>query len=206
MRKPPPIPSPPPDPTSPPPYVLTTPYSSVYSSYEHSASHTSPAALAANPSLAQLPTDIVIELLFAVALLCIGIVLASPDLRPIQWSVWAEQIERDDRRPKDRRAYKEDGQLVVNPYRWLEERRGFVDVRVSCFLIAGSPHGIYRIERQRDVTNTSGRHNAKNSQTGYGMVLGLRSEAVASWTRSIACSATLYKSGRDPYTTQRYPY
>jgi hypothetical protein len=79
--------------------------------------------------LASLPTDIVIEILLSVSLLCVGIVLASPPLRPIEWRVWAEQVEKDERRPKGQRQFEPDGGVVpINPYRWLEERKGFWDV------------------------------------------------------------------------------
>ena len=101
----------------------------MYSAYEHSLSH-SPSDLDIKPDLASLPTDIVIETIFSVSLLCVGIVLASPPLRPIEWRVWAEQVEKDERRPKGQRLFESDGGVVpINPYRWLEERKGFWDVK-----------------------------------------------------------------------------
>lgn len=109
---------------------LLTETTRVYSAYEHSLSHSSPSDLDIKSDLASLPTDIVIETLFSVSLLCVGIVLASPSLRPIEWRVWAEQVEKDERRPKGQRQFENDGGVVpINPYRWLEERKGFWDVR-----------------------------------------------------------------------------
>lgn len=58
-----------------------------------------------------------IEALVALVLLSIGLVLGAEQLKPISWSVWAGQIE------------KEGGGR--NPYRKLEERPGFMDIRVS---------------------------------------------------------------------------
>jgi hypothetical protein len=52
----------------------------------------------------------------------IGLVLGAEKLMPITWSAWAGQIER------------EGG--ARNPYRGLEERVGFWDVRVSFLLLA----------------------------------------------------------------------
>lgn len=58
-----------------------------------------------------------IEALVALVLVSIGLVLGAEQLKPISWSVWAGQIE------------KEGG--MRNPYRKLEERPGFMDIRVS---------------------------------------------------------------------------
>lgn len=65
-----------------------------------------------------MPLDITIETLVAVVLVSTGIVLGAEKLKPISWSAWAGQIE------------KEGGSR--NPYRGVEERLGFWDVRV-CF-------------------------------------------------------------------------
>lgn len=64
-----------------------------------------------------LPLDITIETLVAVVLVSIGLVLGAEKLKPITWSAWAGQIEREGGRK--------------NPYRGLEQRIGFWDVRVS---------------------------------------------------------------------------
>jgi hypothetical protein len=102
----------------------------VYSSYEHSLTHATPSGTA--DSLYVLPTDIILETLFSTTLLCIGIVLGSPSLRPIEWRVWAHEASLDDRRPPGKRAFERqgDGGMIGNPFRFLEdgERMGFVDV------------------------------------------------------------------------------
>lgn len=60
-------------------------------------------------------------------LLCVGVVLASQPLKPIQWSIWAGQLEQS----KIAREMKEVGVGGGNPYAGLEERAGFWDVRGS---------------------------------------------------------------------------
>ena len=59
----------------------------------------------------------------------VGLVLASPNLRPIQWRVWAGKIEREGQEG----FLKSNGELekdyVGNPFRLLETRPGFVDIR-----------------------------------------------------------------------------
>ena len=110
-------------------FVLNLPLtilpSSVYSAHEHSSLHSTHASLSiasASPT-AQLPLDIILELLVSMLIVCIGVVLAAPALRPIRWSVWAGKVEKDERRgPGDGNG---------NPFCGLEERRGFLDVRVS---------------------------------------------------------------------------
>ncbi|THC97537.1 hypothetical protein EYZ11_002960 [Aspergillus tanneri] len=64
-----------------------------------------------------LPLDIVIEALVSLVIVSVGLVLGAPKLKPISWSEWAGQIER------------EGG--VRNPYRMLEERYSFWDVRAK---------------------------------------------------------------------------
>jgi hypothetical protein len=103
---------------------------SVYSAYEHSllASASSSPTLRlpteAEPKL-NLPIDIALETLFSVLLLCVGVVLSSPDLKPIQWSAWAGNLERS----KEARVLVEAGVAPGNPYAQLEDRPGFWDPR-----------------------------------------------------------------------------
>jgi membrane magnesium transporter 1 len=103
---------------------------SIYSAHEHTSLFTpSASSSAASFEDHALPIDIVIELLVSVLLVSVGVVLASPQLRPIQWARWAGEIEKN--LPKE-----EDGELRnVNPYAIFDERKGFWDVRVSLFLI-----------------------------------------------------------------------
>ncbi|KAF2496360.1 hypothetical protein BU16DRAFT_375334 [Lophium mytilinum] len=87
----------------------------VYSAHEHSLL----------PTTAALPLDITIELLAAVLLLCIGIVLASPDLKPIKWSVWGGKLSRE-----EHKAAEKAGDVTErDPYEQLDVRRGFLDIR-----------------------------------------------------------------------------
>lgn len=62
-------------------------------------------------------------------MICFGLVLNSPDLRPIQWRVWAGMIEREG----EKGYVNGDGVVakdyVGNPFRTLESRPGFVDIR-----------------------------------------------------------------------------
>lgn len=61
------------------------------------------------------------EALISVFLLCVGVVLnSSQELKPISWSVWSGQLERE---------------RGGGPYSYLEERLGFLDIRVSAIMI-----------------------------------------------------------------------
>jgi membrane magnesium transporter 1 len=55
---------------------------------------------------------------------CVGLVLGTPALRPIQWREWAGKIERE-----GSAAGAGDTDYVGNPFRLLETRPGFVDIR-----------------------------------------------------------------------------
>ncbi|PNS19010.1 Exocyst complex component sec10 [Sphaceloma murrayae] len=74
-----------------------------------------------------LPLDVTIETLFSVFLLCLGIVLGAPDLKPIQWRVWAGKIEKEKQKPLKNL---DDG-FGGNPYLALEQRAGFLDIRAE---------------------------------------------------------------------------
>ncbi|KAI9759031.1 MAG: hypothetical protein M4579_002620 [Chaenotheca gracillima] len=109
--------------------TATTSTTPILTSSNSSSTPTDPLASAANTA-ATLPLDIILETLISVLLLCAGIVMASPALRPINWRVWAGRIEREgvglDGEPG------KDGQAQgVNPFRALEERVGFWDVRAK---------------------------------------------------------------------------
>ena len=65
--------------------------------------------------------DITLETLVAVVLVSIGLVAGTEKLKPISWSVWAGEIE------------KEGG--AENPFRGLEDRIGFWNVRVRNFFV-----------------------------------------------------------------------
>ncbi|KAJ9668625.1 hypothetical protein H2201_001267 [Coniosporium apollinis] len=108
----------------------------VYSAHEHSALHAAaPSASSQTPSAAALPLDITLETLASVLFVCAGLVLGSPALRPIQWSEWAGEVEQEEGRNRQGRGKvgMKEGEVVGNPFRVLEERPGFLDVRVSGF-------------------------------------------------------------------------
>lgn len=70
------------------------------------------------------------EALISTLLLLFGIVLGSPALRPIEWATWANQAEQDTRRPRGSKRFEGDGGAEGSSMAWLEDRRGFYDVRV----------------------------------------------------------------------------
>ena len=101
------------------------PVASCYSAYEHSTlislsssrpSSSAPAA-AQNIRSANLPLDISLETVISVVFICAGLVYGAEELKPISWRVWAGIAER------------ESG--GGGPYQGLEDRLGFVDIRVS---------------------------------------------------------------------------
>lgn len=105
---------------------------SCYSAHEHSALYA--AALSSDlhtpsSSLNSLPIDISIETIVALFSVVVGLVLGTPSLRPIQWRVWAGKIEREG----EYGFMNGDGEVakdyVGNPYKLLESRPGFVDIR-----------------------------------------------------------------------------
>jgi hypothetical protein len=118
--------------------LLTSPLIySCYSAHEHSALHsTSTASLssltshgAAVSAVASLPIDISIETIVAVFTICLGLVLGTPELRPIEWRVWAGKIEREGEKGFSSGDGQVDKDYMGNPFRVLESRPGFVDIR-----------------------------------------------------------------------------
>ena len=107
------------------PKALTVPKTRrCYSAYEHSALHTiSPqqsiipfSKNSQSPSVG-LPLDISIESILSVVFICVGLVLGAEELKPISWRAWAAKTER------------ESGGR--GPFQGLEDRLGFVDIRVG---------------------------------------------------------------------------
>ncbi|OIW34984.1 hypothetical protein CONLIGDRAFT_566376 [Coniochaeta ligniaria NRRL 30616] len=105
-----------------------------YSAQEHSALQSFRTTSAVNPSspgttAVSLPLDISLETLVATAIICFGLALGTPPLRPIQWRVWAGKIEREG----EEGFMNADGEVsrdyVGNPFKMLETRPGFVDIR-----------------------------------------------------------------------------
>ncbi|RAK72928.1 membrane magnesium transporter family protein [Aspergillus fijiensis CBS 313.89] len=97
-----------------------------YSAHEHTLLTSSTSSSRLNPlhsttttttTTTHLPPDIIIEALVSLIVVSVGLVLGTEKLKPISWSEWAGQIEREG---KGR-----------HPYRRLEERYGFWDVRAK---------------------------------------------------------------------------
>lgn len=80
------------------------------------------------------------ETLAATLMLIFAIVLSAAPLRPIHWNEWAGKIEREGWDPAAE-ARKDEGFIgkggVSNPYRGLEDRKGFWDVRGARRKFAG---------------------------------------------------------------------
>jgi membrane magnesium transporter 1 len=93
------------------PFALTNNPHRAYSAHEFST-----LSFKTQYHSASLPLDIKLETLISVFLACFGLVLGSEQLRPVSWSAWAGQIEKK-------------GGKEGNPFRGLEERVGFMDIR-----------------------------------------------------------------------------
>lgn len=107
---------------------------SCYSAHEHSAlQSTGTAHLSSTSShvttTASLPIDISIETIVSIFIVCLGLVLGTPELRPIQWRVWAGKIEREGAKGFMNADGEVDKDFVGNPFRVLESRPSFIDIR-----------------------------------------------------------------------------
>lgn len=60
---------------------------------------------------------------------CVGLVLNTKPLRPIQWREWAGKIEREGKEGFTDSSGEVEKDYVGNPFRVLETRPGFVDIR-----------------------------------------------------------------------------
>ncbi|KAL8653482.1 MAG: hypothetical protein Q9226_003836 [Calogaya cf. arnoldii] len=100
-----------------------------YSAYEHASyisaitsANRSPSSsihppASSSPTPTALPLDISIETVVSVVLICVGLVMGAEQLKPINWRVWAGQVE------------KESG--GGGPFQGLENRVGFMDIRTQ---------------------------------------------------------------------------
>lgn len=61
----------------------------------------------------------------------LGLVADTPKLRPIQWRVWAGKVEREGEQGFLRSSGEVEKDFVGNPFRVLETRPGFVDIRTQ---------------------------------------------------------------------------
>ncbi|KAH7136640.1 membrane magnesium transporter-domain-containing protein [Dactylonectria macrodidyma] len=102
-----------------------------YSAQEHSAIASASAqhATAQPLSTHSLPIDISIEALASTLVVCLGLVLGSPKLRPIRWHEWAGKIEREGAAGFRSGGGEVDKDYQGNPFGALETRPGFVDIR-----------------------------------------------------------------------------
>lgn len=89
----------------------------------------SPLATSAPPATTSLPADITIETAVATVIIILGLVLGAPNLRPIQWRVWAGKIEREGETGFMTGSGEVEKDYIGNPFRILESRPGFADVR-----------------------------------------------------------------------------
>ncbi|KJZ71202.1 hypothetical protein HIM_09408 [Hirsutella minnesotensis 3608] len=76
-----------------------------------------------------LPLDICIETVTATLVMCLGLVLGSQKLRPVQWHVWAGKLEREGDAGFLDGSGKVDKEYRGSPFATLESRPGFVDIR-----------------------------------------------------------------------------
>ena len=96
--------------------------SSCYAAYEHSSLNSFPPPSSTTASLTRqstkpnLPLDITLETILSVVLICVGLVSGADELKPISWRIWAHGEEKEN--------------SGGGPYQGLEERIGFVDIRV----------------------------------------------------------------------------
>ncbi|KAI0139815.1 magnesium transporter [Pestalotiopsis sp. NC0098] len=79
--------------------------------------------------LTALPIDIAIETVVATFVVVFGLVLNTAPLRPIRWRVWAGQIEREGEQAFKNANGEVAKEYVGNPFKLLETRPGFVDIR-----------------------------------------------------------------------------
>lgn len=60
---------------------------------------------------------------------CLGLILRAPDLRPIQWRVWAGKIQKENGGGDVAGRGVSGNGYTSNPFDILESRPSFVDIR-----------------------------------------------------------------------------
>ncbi|CAH0047884.1 unnamed protein product [Clonostachys solani] len=98
-----------------------------YSAQEHAALSSTLVNL--QLSSKTLPLDISIETIVATLIVSLGLIWGSPQLRPIQWHVWAGKIEREGIAGSAGQGKETEKKFQGNPFNALEFRSGFVDIR-----------------------------------------------------------------------------
>lgn len=104
---------------------------SCYSAHEHTLLSTVSDSIsnAQTSTSVPLPLDIKLETILSTLLLVYGLVLSTPKLKPIEWRLWAGEIERaGEKGAMDSEGVVDKG-YVGNPYSMLESRVGFLDIR-----------------------------------------------------------------------------
>ncbi|KAI9644652.1 hypothetical protein NHQ30_006676 [Ciborinia camelliae] len=87
-------------------------------------------SITSHPATAtSLPIDISIETIVSIFIVCLGLVLGTPELRPIQWRVWAGKVEREGAKGFMNADGEVDKDFVGNPFEVLESRPSFIDIR-----------------------------------------------------------------------------
>ncbi|KAI2635027.1 magnesium transporter [Xylaria nigripes] len=106
-----------------------------YSAHEHSALQSHRASLLSSQASTQsgiassLPIDITIETIVATIIICLGLVSGTSQLRPIHWRVWAGKIEQEGEAGFKNSSGAVEKDYMGNPFRLLESRPGFIDIR-----------------------------------------------------------------------------
>lgn len=65
----------------------------------------------------------------ATLVICLGLVLGAPKLRPIEWNVWAGKIEREGQAGFIDNGGEVEQDFRGSPFSVLEARPGFIDIR-----------------------------------------------------------------------------
>lgn len=65
----------------------------------------------------------------ATLVICLGLVLGSQTLRPVQWNVWAGKIEREGAAGFLEGSGEVERDYRGSPFGVLESRPGFIDIR-----------------------------------------------------------------------------
>lgn len=106
-----------------------SPCSSCYSAQEHTTLQSLRTASTHSATATALPADITIETIVATVVVCLGLILGAPNLRPIEWRVWAGKIEREGEAGFLTGGGEVERDYIGNPFRVLESRPGFVNIR-----------------------------------------------------------------------------
>ncbi|ERF75164.1 hypothetical protein EPUS_06204 [Endocarpon pusillum Z07020] len=167
-----------------------------YSAHEYSAFY-SRIHSANTSTVYSLPLDIRIETIVSVFLICFGLVAGADPLKPINWNVWAGNIE------------KEGG--ARNPFRGLEERAGFVDIRAKRKEFADWIHQLFgtgkTLKRELETAHPlNGTANLHLTNTQCGSLNGLRTcPLITIWKIPLTPLMNYQHSSQPKELSQRIP-